>query len=255
VGPEKEPLLPKRPYREVYLSSLQAPFANASSIFLFVVSGPLMLGGLLAMSVLGIFGLALAAFLLGYLIGFLFEVAGQAAEGHARGPRLLTLVWSEESRFIFVFHFLNWLGALCAAFWPAVVLMMALRDASPGWMTLAGVLSFLLSAWWPIAILQAAFGNGFSAFNYPKALDRVRRLGSDYWICAGLFVATTLAGTAIQWAANAWAEGVEERVFAARLFGSWAVYASWLVQMRAVGLLAWSRSTSFQGGGGGTRAG
>ncbi|HEX7900613.1 MAG TPA: hypothetical protein VF950_22805 [Planctomycetota bacterium] len=242
VGPEKEPLLPRRPYRDVVLSSFKAPFANASSIFVLAVSGPLMLGAMLAMQFLGFFGLGIAAFLLGYLIGFLFDVAEQAAQGRERGPRLLSLIWSEESRFVFVFHFLNWLGALAATWWPAVLLVMGARDASPAWMTLVSVVAFLLSAWFPIAILQAVFGNGFSAFNYAKAVERVRRLGADYAICAGLFLATTLAGAAIQAAALAWAAGGEERVLAARVLGGWAVYASWLVQMRAVGLLAWARA-------------
>lgn len=266
IGPEKEPLLPRRPYREAVLGSLKAPFANASSLFILVVSGPLMLGATLALTFLGALGLPVAAFLFGYLIGFLFELAAQAAEGRARAPRLLTLIWSDESRFVFVFHFANWLGAAFAAFWPGVALMMALREASPAWMILASVVSFLLTAWFPVAILQALFGNGFSAFNYPRALDRVRRLGADYGICAALFVVTTLAVAGVQWMSTSWAAGDDDRVLAARLFASWATYASWMIQMRAVGLLAWARSeaigsrqwgdgTSSPGGVGGTRAG
>jgi hypothetical protein len=48
AGPDHEPLLKRRPYREIVLSSFKAPFANASSIFMLVVSGPLVLGAMLA---------------------------------------------------------------------------------------------------------------------------------------------------------------------------------------------------------------
>lgn len=235
VGPEKEPLLAKRPYREICLSAFKAPFANASSIFMLVVSGPLLLGALMAMKVFHCVGLGLAIFLLGYLFGFLFDIVEQASQGHARGPRLLTLLWSDESRFVFVLHFLRWLGATAAAFWPIV----ALAGKLPA--PILSVLSILLTVYYPVAILQAAYGHGFSAFNYPAAIARIRALGRDYWTCAGIFVATTLLVALVQVATYAWVGEVDERRLGGLTIVSTAAFVSWMIQMRAAGLLAWAR--------------
>ena len=244
AGPEKEPRLARRPYRELVLSAFRAPVANASSIFVLAVSGPLVLGAQLAMAFLGCVGLGIAAFLFGYVFGFLFDVARQAAEGHARGPRLDSLLWSDESRFAFVAQFLNWLGAVFATFWPVLVLTMATRENAPAWGPVGVVLSLLLSAWLPIALLRALYGGGFASFNYAASLARIRRLGGDYAICAALFLGTTFAVYGLQAAINAWAGEIEERRLPALMFIGWATVASWFVQMRAIGLLAWTRTTS-----------
>lgn len=237
VGPEHEPLLKRLPYRSLVLSSFKAPVANASSIFMLVVSGPLFLGAYLSLKALGGVGLGIAVFLFGYLLGFLFDVLEQAAQGHERGPRLLTLLWSDEGRFVFVLHFLRWLGAVAAACWPALLMARNVPDWA---LSLSSLL--LLTAAFPMTLLLAAYGNGFSAFNYVKAVERVRRLGADYALCAAVFLVTNFLGLAAAWAIGAWQAGNDERVSAGRLFFGWATMAAWFVQMRAVGLLAWARA-------------
>ena len=79
VGPEQDKLLLRRPYREVVLRSFAAPFASGSSIFILIAAGPLFLGSLIALRLLGCLGLALSAFVLGYLFAFLFDILLQAA--------------------------------------------------------------------------------------------------------------------------------------------------------------------------------
>ena len=54
-----------------------------------------------------------------------------------------------------------------------------------------------------------------------------------------VYVRTAVA-VGIQWAAAGWAGEEEERQMAARVISGWATYASWLMQARAAGLLAWS---------------
>ena len=243
IGPEKDVLLPRRPYRDVVLRSLTAPFATGGSIFMLVVSGPLMLGCTTALKLNGCLGLGISAFLYGYLCAFLFDILRQAAEGRERGPRVVGLIWFEGSRFEFVYHFARWLGAGFAVFWPLLLVLVATRgDLSTAAWAALGVGSLLLVAWHPIALIQASDGNGFSSFHYPAALDRVRRLGADYGICAAIFVLTNAAVVGVQLAAAAWSEQVEERQMVARIFVSWATFASWQIQMRAAGLLAWARA-------------
>ena len=242
-GPEPEPLLPRQPYRDVLPGVFAAPFASASSVLVLVVSGPLLLGATLALNTADLLGLAIAAFLLGYLVAFMFDILVQAAEGRERGPELKNLLWSDESRFEFVRHFARWLGAVAATYWPIVFIVSWIgRTFSESGEAILAIVSILITAWLPISLLQATFGNGFSAFNYPRAIERVRLLGTDYWICAGLFVVTTALSTGIQWAASAWVEGDEVLILGVRLVVDWITFASWMIQMRAVGLLCWARS-------------
>ena len=243
AGPEQEPRLPRHPYRNVLPTAFAAPFASASSILVLVLSGPLMLGALLVLNTADLVGLAVAVFLLGYLFAFLFDILLQAAEGRERGPELKNLLWSEESRFAFVGHFARWLGAVAATYWPIVIIINWIgREPSDLGTAVLSVGAILLTAWFPISLLQATFGNGFSAFNYPRAIQRVRLLGTDYWRCAGLFVATTAVSTGIQWAASAWVEGGTSLILGVRLVVDWITFAFWIIQMRAVGLLCWARS-------------
>jgi hypothetical protein len=237
AGPDQEPLLKRRPYRELVLSSFKAPFANASSIFMLVVSGPLVLGAMLAPLFLSWVGLILAIFLFGYLFGFLFDIVEQAAQGRERAPRLLTLMWSEESRFVFVAHFFRWLAAVGAACWPLLLVARHL----PEWaLTLAAYV--LLTALFPITLLQAVYGGALEAFHYPKAVHRLRRLGPDYALCAAVFLVTNLFVGAAQAVLAGWSAGNDDRISAGRLVWGWAFMLSSMVQTRAVGLLAWARA-------------
>lgn len=247
LGFEKEPALPRRPYGDVLPGACKAPFASGSSVFVLIVAGPLMLGSLVMLRLSPGVGLVFTALVYGYLLAFLFDILRRAAEGHAQGPRLLNLLWSDDSRLAFVGHFANWLGAGFAAFWP-LLLALGFYRGSPSilWGAATAVAALLGTAWHPVALVQAAFGTGFSAFHYPRAWERIRLLGADYWKCAAFFGATTAVAIAVQGGADAWAGEHEGRQAPARLVVSWAQFATWMMQMRAAGLLAWAASAKLR---------
>jgi len=247
VGPELDAKLERRPFPSLLPGVLGFPFASGSAVYMLVVAGPLVMGTSMLQPFLGCVGLLVMAPLWGFLVSYLFDVVVQSAEGRVRAPRVLTVLWSDVSRLTFLTHFGRWLSATIASFIPLTIFLSAVLTEDPSAASRPILWGLAIAAGaaglvhYPISLLLVVFGEWWHPFNVARGIRIIKRLGRDYAVVVGFFLATTAATIAFQVGAQAVAGDVHERQNVARLLSGWVTYAGYLMQMRALGLLCYIR--------------
>ncbi len=247
VGPEQDAQVERRPFPSLLPGVLAFPFVSGSAVYMLAVAGPLMMGTSMLMPFLGCVGLLVMAPLWGFLVSYLFDVVVQSAEGRVRAPRVLTVLWSDVSRLTFLTHFGRWLSATIASFIPLTIFLSAVLTEEPSAAARPILWALAIAAGaaglvhYPISLLLVVFGEWWHPFNVSRGIRIIKRLGRDYAVVVGFFVATTALTIAFQVGAQAAAGGDYGRLNVARLLSGWVTYASYLMQMRALGLLCYIR--------------
>ncbi len=235
------------PYRGMLGGTFAFPFSSGVSLVVIAVGGLLFAGGMRLIGVVGCLAVPIIAAMCGYLVAYWFDVVLEGAGGRKRPPG-----WPSGDDWLdYVGHFFRWWLATFAASLPAAVLFgvwlgIAERSESASVLLHPALIgTFVAGAagvvYYPMSLLLAAFGGAWWApLNLPLALSGIRKLGPDYFLCVGFFVATFVVATA----AELWLQ----RTFtgwgaiAARAVSAWITFAMTVIQMRALGLLYYARS-------------